>query len=183
VTLDLSDAEMPEHLAGFALRIEAETPAYYVVACEDRYFALARQLGPPDIGAELLGEEDLPPLVLMGASLDEVREKVQVHQVAQELQRAAEAGEQYPVPHLVESHRGFNLVRLHDQVYGLRQSLGPIDVAPGREGSSVHFGTEDAVVGKSLDEVKARIDAVEAELVIRDLTKQVQALTRVDEQT
>lgn len=177
LTLNLIESMLPEHLSPFAFRIEEETPAYYILTSGDRCFALAKQLGPPDLGAELLVDEDFPPLILTAASLEAVRERVQQHETAHS-SNATEPVEKYPIPYVVDSHRGFNLVCLNDQVFGLRRTLGPVDVGPGGRSAWAQFSPQDAILGKSLEEVKARIDAVEAELAIHDLTGHLQALMR-----
>jgi len=148
VVLDLTGLELPEHVASAAIKIEGDTPEHYLISTRGRYFALAKQLGPPDIVAELLGDEDLPPLVFTGSTLGQIRDKVQDHHF-------------YASPQLVESYRAFNLVRFKCNVYALRKSLGLVDLSADDDVS--RYGSQDALIGDSLEGVKARIDAIETQ--------------------
>ena len=177
VTLDLTEAEVPEHAASADVTIEADSPGHHLIASQGRHFALAKLLGPPHIVAELLSDQDLPPLVFCGSSLQEVQEKIQLHNEARAAGPPVNAGlDFYLSPQLVGSHRAFNLVRFKSNVYGLRQSLGEVDLSLGDAAIGARHSPQDAIIGDSLGEVIARIDAVEAERTVQELTARLQEL-------
>src|SRR6185436_20687187 len=66
VDLDLAGAEVPAHIAASAMTVEAATATHYLISNDGSYFALAKELGPPEIVAEFLAGEELPPLILTG---------------------------------------------------------------------------------------------------------------------
>jgi len=63
------------------------------------------------------------------------------------------------VPHLVGSYRDFNLVHYGGRVYGLRQSLGPVDLTASSD-QLQRFRAEDFIVAESEAIVLARIDSL-----------------------
>jgi hypothetical protein len=65
------------------------------------------------------------------------------------------------IPQLVGTHRGFNLVRYGGKVYGLRQSLGAIDLTDGVEIMEQRHGPADFISGDTTGEIRARVDALE----------------------
>lgn len=178
VVLDLAGSELPAHVASAAIKMEADTPAYHLISSQGRYFALAKQLGPPDVAAEFLGDEDLPPLVLTGSTLEEIRQKVEQQREGQ-LARRPVNGEPdllYPFPQVVGSYRGFNVVCFKNTIYGLRQALGEVDFSMGDAAIEARYDDQDAILCDSLEGVRARIDAVEAERAVRELTARLQEL-------
>ncbi len=181
VDLDLAGAELPAHIAAAALTVEADTATHYLISNGGSYFALAKELGPPEIVAEFLAEEELPPLVFAGKTLEEIREKVEQHSRGVLPAGAAEdAPHGYPTPQLVGSHRDFNLVCFKENVYGLRRSLGAVDVTAGGAAMTARYDAEDIIIGESRDGVNARIDAIEAGREVRTLRQEVRALAEVE---
>ena len=175
VILDLTGLELPEHVAAVAITIEGATLEHHLISSGGRYFALSKQLGPPDIVAELLGDEDLPPLVFMGSTLGEIREKLQRHHKARTAAKSAsEDKDLYTTPQLVDSYRDFNLVLFKSNVYGFRLSLGKVDLSA--DDAVKRYGDQDAVIGDSLDGVRARIDAIEAQRAVQELEARLQEL-------
>ena len=75
--LDASRSEIPRHLLLDAIKFESDMGKHYLISSRGRYFALAKELGPPDIAAEQLAEEDVPPLVFSGDTLGAVQRKLQ----------------------------------------------------------------------------------------------------------
>lgn len=76
--LDVSQAQMPDHLRSWC-----STPTllktcrgYNLVRAGDRYFAVAQSLGPVDLLQEALGDRELPPLLLLGNSLEELEARL-----------------------------------------------------------------------------------------------------------
>jgi predicted O-methyltransferase YrrM len=180
VDLDLAGAELPAHIAAAVLTVEADTATHYLISNGGSYFALAKELGPPEIVAQFLAEEELPPLVFAGKTLQEIREKVEQHSPGVVPARLAEdAPHGYPAPQLVGSHRDFNLVCFQENVYGLRQSLGAVDVTAGKAAMTARYDAEDIIIGESRDGVNARIDAIEAGREVRALRQEVRALTEL----
>jgi predicted O-methyltransferase YrrM len=177
VSLDLTDSEVPQHIASAALKIEGDIGSHYLISCRDRYFALAKELGPPDIVAEVLGDEDVPPVVFTGATLEAAQAKVEEHRVKHANHVPADGElELYTSPFFVGSYRGFNLVRLKRSFYGLRQTLGVVDAAVGDAVLAARYRPDDVIIGDSPQAVKARIDAVEAERTVDELTARLQEL-------
>jgi sulfotransferase family protein len=54
---------------------EAETERYNLVRVGDKFVAVARSLGHVSLLSERIGERDLPPVVFVGDSLEEVRQR------------------------------------------------------------------------------------------------------------
>lgn len=178
VILDMTESPLPEHLVSAVIQEEGEMPEYHLISAEQRYFGLAKQLGPIDVAAELLDECDLPPLMFTGATLEEVRQKIcrtLEQQAAATLQRPESP--QYPEPVLVGDYRAFNLVRFRTDCFGLRQSLGPMDVSLDPE-ITARYGPHDCVRCESVEGVKARIDAIEAERAFECLVTRLRELIR-----
>jgi hypothetical protein len=66
-------------------------------------------------------------------------------------------------PRLVlEDYKGFNIVRYYASVYGIRQSLGPVDVRGEPEVLNAHCGAGNLFTGASIESVQQMIDAGEA---------------------
>jgi hypothetical protein len=93
-----------------------------------RYVAIAKRLGPIPIGAEKLGERELPPFLLVGESLEGLRSKLADTNVVVHEGLIVDAGT-YQHPLLVhEGYRGFNIVKYQSRWYAISQQAGPIDL-------------------------------------------------------
>lgn len=66
------------------------------------------------------------------------------------------------VIHLAGAYSGFNLVHYQGKAYGLRQTLGVVNVTDGDAALKQRYSAEDLVIGESAGEVRARIDVIEA---------------------
>ncbi|HEY7391297.1 MAG TPA: class I SAM-dependent methyltransferase [Bryobacteraceae bacterium] len=89
--LDVSDIRMPVHIqASFAdlragaVTLVGEIRDHNIVSVErflpnpvKQYFAIAKSLGPTNLFQERLGERELPPVLLAGDGIEEVRRKVE----------------------------------------------------------------------------------------------------------
>ena len=170
VTLDLSVAEVPDHVASAMVTFEGRTHGHELISYRGKHFAFARSLGTPDLALELLGEDDLPPLVFTGNSIAEVREKMQRHDAESPAYADDPGSELQPVPKLVESYRGYNLVRFQNYAYGLRRSLGHVDVAEGNDALESRFSRRDAIIGDSLERIRAQVDLILAEESVEELS-------------
>ena len=62
---------------------------------------------------------------------------------------------------LVGTHCGFNLVNYGGKVYGIRQSLGEIDVTDSGEALRQRYSPADFIVGETVGEIRARVDVLE----------------------
>ena len=177
VPLDMSRSTLPRHVASAVIRQEGEMPGYHLISSGRRYFGLAKDLGPLDIAIEMLQEDDLPPLIFSGATLEEVRQKIDRSLGMLTVKMVKDRDlDLYPTPVLVGSHRGFNLVRFKTDCYGLRQSLGPVDASIGNDQIEAQYAREDAVRGDSLESVKAQIDAIEVQRAYDWLVMRLQNL-------
>jgi predicted O-methyltransferase YrrM len=172
VELDLRDARIPDHIQA-AVEAEpavvGETASFNLVRTSTGYLALAKSLGPTKPLVERLGERDLGPLVLVGTSLEEIQSKM----VQAE---AALPGEASPSPELGGQYSGFNLVRYGGKAYGLRQTLGQVDVPIGDAALRERYGPDDVIIAGSVEEVTARIDAQPVEQAIRELSVRLEAV-------
>ena len=146
LTLDPHGEELPEHLTLSSIVIEADSPKHHLVSTGGRFYAVAKELGPPDITAELLGDADLPPFIFTGATLNEVVAKL------------LNDTQQREAPVLVGSHRDFNMVHYRGRIYALRQSLGYVDVAAGERELTSRYGKTDLLIDDSVEKLRSSID-------------------------
>jgi hypothetical protein len=120
---------------------------YNLVRIDGTLAAFAEELGSIDIVTERLGNRAIPPLILVGDSIEELRDK------AAENRRSLRA----PQVALVGEIGGYNLVRMDGRLAALAQALGTIDLTRER------LGERDIppmiLVGSTLDEIRAKIEA------------------------
>jgi len=173
VTLDEAAGELPEHVFSAVTKIEGDTETHYLISNQGRYCALAKALGSPNMAAELVREEDVPPWFYTAGTLEELRGKVEQHQQAWAMVELLSEN----TPKLVGTYCGFNLVRFKMHTYGLRPSLGPVDVRIGNAEILSRYGEQDAIIAASIDGVTARIDAQALRQEQMALAGKLQALT------
>jgi len=78
---------------------------------------------------------------------------------------------------VVGTHRDFNLVHQGGRVYGVRKSLGEIDVTDGGEALQRRYGPVDFIVGETVGEIRMRVDVLEMFRGIQgDLSEKQQGL-------
>jgi len=58
----------------------------------------------------------------------------------------------------VATYEGFNIVQMEAIYYGLRQSIGEVDLTVGQEAISKQYHEEDVFVGFSIDDIRTHID-------------------------
>ncbi len=131
---------------------------FNLVSFGGRVYALAQSLGALDMTTMSADELAVLP---NAKTVDEVK-----HLAALSTLKPAEAAKvatsgNPEIPQLVGVHRGFNLVRYAGKVYGLRQSLGEIDLRDGAELLEQRHGPADFIIGESNGEIRARVDALE----------------------
>ena len=120
----------------------------------DEVIAISQATGQVKLFEERLGERELPPLLFVGESLEEVREKA--------LAEAARTAQ--PDSELVGDTTGYNLVRVGERFLALAKVLGPISPMVERLGerelAPLLFS------GESLEEVRGKALAFEKETAV-----------------
>ena len=181
--LDLTALRLPDHILrrqGQIGLLEA-TETHNLVESDGRYFAIHKSLGPVDLFHEQLGDRDLTPVLLTGATLDEVRRK------ALQVAPSAASRPAPAVPALAGSYRMFNVVTYQGRIFALRMSLGQVNVADGEDALRQRFGPEDFTVAADAATARGFIDHIEllrknaataAELTrhVEDLREEVRSL-------
>jgi predicted O-methyltransferase YrrM len=155
--LDLTALRLPDHILrrqGQIGLLEA-TETHNLVESDGRYFAIHKSLGPVDLFHEQLGDRDLTPALLTGATLDEVRRK------ALEATPSAASRPEPEIPVLAGSYRMFNLVTYQGRIFALRMSLGQVNVADGEDALRQRFGPEDFTVAADAATARGFIDHIE----------------------
>jgi len=183
--LDLTLATLPSHILKFVKKHEGQIANYNLYSQDRRYFAISCTVPPPLVD-ELLGQNEIPPIVFAGNTLQDVTQKVEAS-TQKTLPECCDASTEICEPPIVDVHRGFNIVRYKQDVYGVRQSIGEVDITIGVDELLHRYTYRDVIVGTAIDTVKARIDYLEtteemrrvlngAESKIRELNTLVTAL-------
>jgi hypothetical protein len=148
---------------------------FHIVYYGGKVYGLRQTLGPidlTDVGGCLKREYSAEECIV-GASGANVRARIDLLEMAQQIdalvRRVTELSAEVAnltsrgqeVAHLARSHRGFNLVHFNGKVYGLRQSLGPINLVDVGEQIEKRYGAEDCIAGDSDALVLTRIDILE----------------------
>jgi len=97
---------------------------YNLLKAGDRYFAVAKALGPVSLLQERLGERELAPFLFSGGSLEEVRAKA----VAFEQQNRS------PNVELIEGEGEYNVLKVGDRYFAVAKALGPVSLLQERLG-------------------------------------------------
>src|SRR5262249_53980099 len=97
---------------------------YNVLKVDDRYFAVAKALGPASLLQERLGERELAPFLFSGGSLGEVRAKAV----------AFEQENRSPNVELIEGEGEYNLLKAGDRYFAVAKALGPVSLLQERLG-------------------------------------------------
>jgi hypothetical protein len=141
-----------------ALELESErhvvelveaTQGFNLVKSEGRFLAVAKQLGPSKLFTERLGERELAPLLFVGESLEDVREKAM----------AWEASSAQPAPDVLGDTASYNLLRVGEKFLAVAKSLGPTDVLVERLGQRELSPV--LLIGDALEEVREKAHAIE----------------------
>ncbi|MBM4262147.1 MAG: hypothetical protein FJ145_12045, partial [Deltaproteobacteria bacterium] len=118
-----------------------EFGCYNLVKADDRFLAVTKKLGRLELFSERLGERELPPILFVADSIDEVRKKTLVFEkqssLPVQLQEglagsaahvSAVAPESSSEPYLVATdYQGFNLVACNPKFFAVPMALGPVD--------------------------------------------------------
>jgi hypothetical protein len=131
---------------------------FNIVSFGGRVYALAESLGALDLATMSADELAVLP---NAKTVDEVKYLAALSTFKPvEAAKVTSSGNP-EIPQLVGTHRGFNLVRYVGKVYGLRQSLGAIDLTDGTEILEQRHGPADFISGDTTGEIRARVDALE----------------------
>jgi len=95
-----------------------------VLKVDDRYFAVAKALGPVSLLQERLGERELAPFLFSGGSLEEVRAKAV----------AFEQENRSPNVELIEGEGEYNVLKVDDRYFAVAKALGPVSLLQERLG-------------------------------------------------
>jgi predicted O-methyltransferase YrrM len=118
VEMDAAAVQIPQHIKDANPEVEAvevgQTRDYLLFKVGERFIATAKALGSTNLLIERLGERELPPILLHGDNLKEVRAKA-----------IKTEEEQQPLVQLVDETSGFNLVKVKDRFLAIAKQLGP----------------------------------------------------------
>lgn len=96
------------------IELVGETPEFNLVRSKGRFLAAAKSMGPTALLVERLGQRDLPPLVFVGDSCDEVSEKAKsIEKLPRHVQ-------------LIEELGNYNIVKAGDVFVAIAKMLGPV---------------------------------------------------------
>lgn len=192
VELDSASIEIPSHISRPAdpavpqVEIVDATDRFNLIRIDDRFVAVAKQLGPIDLLVERLGERELFPVIFLGDCLESVRQKA----------LAFEKETAIPAVQLVDEFANYNIIKVENRFLAARKTLGAIELFRERLGDRelppVLFLSEgaDDLCRKILYDAQqsATIDSLVAQTVetkklgqrleqsLNALTKQVSAL-------
>jgi predicted O-methyltransferase YrrM len=107
-----------------SVKLVDDTGRYNIVRAEDRFLAIAKDLGPVNLYGERLGERDLASLLFSGESLDAVREKV----------LSVEKENAVPSVELIDEIGRYNIVKAENRFIAVAKVLGPVDLFRERVG-------------------------------------------------
>jgi len=158
--LDVVLQELGEDLATAAVVHLGVLQGFNIVQWKRLFYGIRQSLGPVDVTAEEgeLHRRFSPNDLILAPSRGEVEVRIRAIEESGVPKFDSRIGPATPV--LVGSHRGFNLVRYNERVYGLRQSLGAVDLTAVANPHG-RFAVEDFLVDDSLELVLARIEGLE----------------------
>jgi hypothetical protein len=140
-----AEANEPRLVEAEHAELVGETASYNLVQQGSRYVAVLKKLGPLVLGSERIGERDLEPVVLVGASLDDVRSRAETHE---------------PPPsdvELIEEAPEYNLVRFGSRYLAVSRTLGPISI--GKELIGERELPPLILMSPTLEELRSRVAA------------------------
>ena len=107
-----------EQEASIVNELVGETATFNLVKSKARFLAVGKQLGPTELFIERLGERELAPLLFIGETLEEVREKT----------HAYESQTSQPEVELVDEVGPYNLVKAGERFIAVAKELGPLNL-------------------------------------------------------
>lgn len=87
---------------------------FNIVRVKNRFWAVAKSLGPTQLLIERIGERELQPVLLIGESLEELRDKVIRFET--------------PDVKLIEASGDYNIVTAGNRFFAIAKKLGPVDL-------------------------------------------------------
>jgi hypothetical protein len=128
------------------LRLIDSCGSFNFIQAGDDVVAISKVLGQVKLFDERLGEQDLPPVLFVAGSVEEARRKV--------------LGLESLGAGVIEVYHDFNIIWARGGFYGVRQSIGPVEVGrePGIELEREYEG--NVVFGDSIEFVRGKIDAM-----------------------
>jgi predicted O-methyltransferase YrrM len=124
----------------------AHTSIYHIQRYGRFVYGIPRTLCDLDIRDETTRND---PDVIKATSLEKLLEQINEPLSSDNL------------PLLIEEYRGFNLVRYNDQVFGLSQALGALDINAIDKDAFINYqSVGKAVLGNSIDDAKRGVDRV-----------------------
>lgn len=118
--LTVNDLQIPPHiLESSALKtVEhiTETSAFNLARFGERFVAVAKSLGSLEVLVEHVGERELPPLLFIGKSIEQVRAKA----------INFEKNYTFPDVKLLHAKNGYNIVAAGDRYIAIARKLGTV---------------------------------------------------------
>ena len=155
IDLDQCLIELPEHLSceedelsrcdeldELAERVQftEEGSSFNILKSRDRYILVSKSLGPTNLFDERIGEREIEPYVLIGATLDEIRQKAQKMIL--------------PFVEFIEEGETYNIVKAGDRYISIAKSLGPLNLFDERIGEREI--EPYVLIGATLDEIRQK---------------------------
>jgi len=154
--LDMDGAQIPPHILEAVendlTEVVASTDAYNIIKMGDRYFAVAKMLGPVQLLSERLGDRDLGIFIKIRNSLEKLEDSITNVPHLKFL-------ENYMLtPRTLGQYAGFNIIQYRTEYIGVAQSLGKLDLREDPYVAQAEHGPEKIIISDSEDGVRARID-------------------------
>ena len=159
---------------------------FSIVRWKNRYVGSRQAVGPIDMrqGEDvLLRKHSSDDLIVastrpeLAARIEAVESREALGRLTQRLDRL-EAIRDSSEADSMSAYRDFNLVKFRGKAYGVRQSLGPLDFSEGDDVLRQSHGFRDLLIGESLGELRARIDAMEEVESLREDLRQGEIAAR-----
>jgi predicted O-methyltransferase YrrM len=143
-----SKKTMPEDVIGTQV---AETQLYNIAQFGNTFVAIAKTLGPVNLGKDLIGARTIGDFILVDENLEKTIKDAQ----------AAEQRLAPPAVKQLADTAAFNIVQVGNQIIAVAKSLGPINLLNEPLGAREIDGV--ILTGNYLGEIMSRVAEVEAE--------------------
>jgi putative sugar O-methyltransferase len=129
------------------LKLIDSSGSFNFIQAGDEVIAISQAVGHVKLFGELLGEQNLPPVLFITQSVEEARRRV--------------SGLQTLGAGVLEVYNGFNIVWGSDGFYGVCQSIGQIDLSRGLGIALEREYKGSVVFGESVEVVRSKISVLE----------------------
>src|SRR5581483_9908894 len=161
---------------------------FNVVLYGNRVYGIHQILGPIDVAASEAAELQnhySEENIVVGTTRGEVRARIDIIKLQRSTgldELKSGTGRDPKECVLIGDHHGFNLVSYMRREYGLRQTLGPVDISYSEANGGLVklYGEENIVVGSTVNEVKSRIELLELQALVRTLQARIEDLVGGD---